>query len=356
MKAVLLFGGVVVCAVIANRGATFPNGWLAPWNHWDAPHYVDIARDGYVTTDVHTANQPAWIVYYPLYPWLIRAIHVVVRDYVASAQFISLIAAVAAALLMQRLAALDFEASVAQNSAIFMLIFPTAYFFHAGYSESLFIALTLACVLAARRRRWALSAAAGALASLTRINGLFLLPVMALEALDEYRSGRRVQRAWLFIPLAASGFLVYLAINYVVWGDAFHFRDVLEVVWGKHLTWPWLGVSRSLIFASTLDAAHSQLAGTQELLFVAIGLVCTVAAWKRLRPSYAVWMTLNMLLITSTSVVQSTPRYLLSAFPMFMLFALVAAKDRVAGKALAACSLIFYSIFATFFALGIWAF
>jgi hypothetical protein len=38
-----------------------------------------------------------------------------------------------------------------------MLIFPTAYFLHINYNESLFIALTVGCFLAARYERWALA-------------------------------------------------------------------------------------------------------------------------------------------------------------------------------------------------------
>ena len=37
---------------------------------------------------------------------------------------------------------------------MFLLIFPTAYFLHIGYTESLFLALVLGSFLAARTDRW----------------------------------------------------------------------------------------------------------------------------------------------------------------------------------------------------------
>jgi len=349
MKLLLLLLGVAVAAVITDTRLPFPGGWLERWNRWDAPHYIDVARDGYRTTN-------DWIVFYPLYPWLMRGVNFILHDAVASAHLVSLIAAMVAALLMQRLTAIDFDRDTARLAALYMFVFPTAYFFHVGYTESLFIALMLGCVLAAREEKWGWAAVAGALASLTRVNGLLLVPVMAAEAFVRYREGRRFDRKWLFIPLAATGFFIYLGINYAVWGNALHFTVAQRAHWGKWLAWPWVGIARALLFRSQLNPARAHLGGTEELLFIALGLIATVAAWKKLRASYAVWMTLNWLLIASTNVLQSTPRYLLSFFPMFILFALLAKRNHVAGAVMATASVMFLAIFAAFFSLGIWAF
>jgi hypothetical protein len=67
-------------------------------------------------------------------------------------------------------------------------------------------------------------------------------------------------------------------------------------------------------------------------------------------------MTLNWLLITSTAFVLSVPRYLLTFFPMFILFAMLSARRPVIGMLLTAASLLFLALFATRFAYGTWAF
>jgi Gpi18-like mannosyltransferase len=357
IKALLLFFAVIATTAMANQPVSFPEGWLELWNRWDAQHYLDIARDGYVTEDSRTQYQRHWIVFYPLFPWVVRVLNWLVREFVLSAHLVALAGAIATAIVFQRLVELDYERALARSAVVFMFIFPTAYFFHAGYTESLFMAVAVGCVLAARQRHWATAALLGALASLTRVNGLLLIPVMLIEAFMQYRGdGGRMQRRWLWIPLAGSGFLIYLAVNWRVWKDPFYFQTVMEQYWGKKLMWPWAGIARSATQALADIPWRSQLFGVQELVFIAIGLVCTVWCWRRLRPSYAVWMTLNWLLVTSTARIMSTPRYLLTFFPMFILFALLASEKPFRGTLLTIWSVAFFGLFATLFALGQWAF
>ena len=184
------------------------------------------------------------------------------------------------------------------------------------------------------------------------MNGLLLIPVLAVEAFIEYREERRFRRAWLWIPVAAAGFIIYLAVNKVVWNDAFYFQKVLKYSWRKELSPPWTGIAGA--FERAMAGQHMR--GTQELVFIALALICTVWCWRRLRPSYAVWMTLNLLLITSTATVVSTPRYVLTFFPMFILFALAASKSAGCDTALKVWSLTFLALFAAMFGAGMWTF
>ncbi len=73
-------------------------------------------------------------------------------------------------------------------------------------------------------------------------------------------------------------------------------------------------------------------------------------AWLRLRPSYAVWMTLNLLLFTSTSFILSVPRYSLTLFPLFILFALLGRRPTW-FQALTTWSLLLLALLATLFVL-----
>src|SRR5215208_5982928 len=101
---VLLYG---VQAFVASKNewvGSFYN-WLAIWNRWDAPHYLDIARTGYVSEGVESR----WIVFFPLYPWLVRAAAVLLRDELLAAFFVSGLASVAAGLLLYGLARGDDE-------------------------------------------------------------------------------------------------------------------------------------------------------------------------------------------------------------------------------------------------------
>ena len=350
IKALILFYGATAFTVLGDER---PDGWLAIWNRWDAPHYLDLARAGYVSTGVESR----WIVFYPFYPWLVRVFALIFQDYLISAFFVSAIASVAAALLLQKLAALDDEASVASLSVFFMLVFPTAYFLHIGYTESLFMALALGSFLAARRRVWWLAGALGALASLARVNGLLLIPALAVEAHAQYRDeGRELRREWAWIALAGAGFVVYLFINQHTLGHPLAFLRVQEEHWSRSLTWPWVSVGEAWASTAWRAPAEAAMVGWQELCFALLGLGCTIWCALNLRASYAVWMGANWLLWTSTKFLLSVPRYTLILFPIYILFARAATRRPLAGALIMAWSLLFLALFAGQFARGLWAF
>jgi hypothetical protein len=184
------------------------------------------------------------------------------------------------------------------------------------------------------------------------VNGLLLAPTLLVEAWLQYRENRRFDWRWLWIGAAGLGFLSYLWINYHVTGDPFTFTKVMEKHWYKKLTFPWFGI-RDVWWR----IPHFNLTeGLHEFIFIIFSFLCTVWCWIKLRPSYAIWMTLNWLLITSTTYVVSVPRYCLTLFPIFIIFARLAAARPLAGRILTAISLLLLALFAAKFAHGTWAF
>jgi Gpi18-like mannosyltransferase len=353
VKALVLFYGVQAFVVWKNERVSSLYDWLAIWNRWDAPHYLDIARMGYVSEGV----EARWIVFFPLYPWLVRAASLVLRDGLLAAFFVSGVASVAAGLLLYRLARLDEEEEVARGAVFYLLVFPTAYFLHIGYNESLFLALALGAFLAARGRRWWVAGLLGGLAAMTRINGMLLLPALAFEAWEEWRgAGRRARAEWLWLLLVGAGFGVYLFINWWVLGDPRAFMKMQGEHWYKSLTWPWVGIKGTWDSMWGRAPSDAQMIGWHELFFVLLGLGLTAWAWLRLRASYAVWMTCNCLLWTSTKFVLSVPRYTIVLFPAFILLARLRATRPVWGVAVAVWSLLLLALFAARFAQGYWAF
>lgn len=347
---VLILKGLVLGAAVLSIGVLFDQTgtWQTLWNRWDATHYLRLAKNGYVAVGEGRNS----IVFYPLYPWLVRAVAFVCRNYFAAALLVSGVASVSAGLVMRRLVELDQPPKVARLAVWFLFIFPTAYFLHIGYSESLFLALVVGCLLAARRQFWALAGILGALACLTRVNGLLLVPTLLVEAWLQYRTTRRFDWRWLWIAAAGLGFAGYLLLNYRVTGDPVAFTAIMEKQWYKKLAPPWLGIRDVW-----LRIPHFNLTeGLLEFVFIVFSFLCTAWCWWKLRPTYAVWMTLNWLLINSTTYVVSVPRYCLTFFPIFILLARVAAKRALAGQIISAISLLLLALFAMKFAHGTWAF
>jgi hypothetical protein len=339
-----LYGGLTVEA-LANRRLDYVDDWLKIWNEWDADHYLEIAQIGY--------ERRALLVYYPLYPWLVKAIGALVGRVDVAAFLLSGIASLAAVLLLQRLVSLDHSREVSRRAAWFLLIYPTSFYLHIAYTEGLFLALTLGCVLSARTGRWPTAGLLGALATLTRVNGLVLVPAVGCEAWAEYRAAGRWQARWLWILAIPLGFAGYLWLNAAVAGDPFAFRAILRSQWHKAFAWPWIGVREGVRSALDTTSIERQVLELQELVFIAIAVLATAVSALRLRASDAVWMAGNTALFTTTGWILSVPRYTLILFPLYLVLARLA--ERPFWRALiTAWSLLFLAFFVSLFVQGHW--
>lgn len=347
---VLGLKGLVLLIAVLSVGTLFDakDSWFTIWSRWDASHYLSLAEKGYTAGGEDQYS----IVFYPMYPWLIRVVAFVSQNYFVAALLVSGVASIAAVLLLRRLVELDQSASVARLSVWFLLIFPTAYFLHIGYSESVFLLFVVGSLFAARKEAWAVAGVLGALACLSRVNGLLLVPTLVVEAWLQFSRTRRIDWRWIWIGVTGLGFLGYLILNYKVTGNPFTFSRIMEEHWYKKITSPWGG-----IYDVWLRIPHYNLTeGLHEFIFIVFSFLCTVWSWVKLRPSYAVWMTLNWLMITSTTFIMSTPRYCLTLFPIFIIMARIAVRRPLVGQLMTAICLLLLALFATKFAHGTWAF
>lgn len=189
------------------------------------------------------------------------------------------------------------------------------------------LALMLGSFLMARTDRWMLAGVLGALAAFTRVNGLLLAPALAVEVLHQWRSTGRWRWQWLWVALVPTGLLGYLSVNYYVWRDPLEFMVYDRHFWHKSLSWPWVGIGNLIARSSPGNGLSMILAPEQELLFLALVSAVALYAAFELRPSYAVWAGLNWLLLTLTTLIQSTPRYTLLLFPVYILLGRATARS-----------------------------
>lgn len=317
IKALVLVFAAQSYQAVTDHPIDQANWFLSLFSHWDADSYLKIAQFGYASSGEGSFR----IVFFPLYPALIAVFQVIFRNYIVSALFVSGVASLMLGLTFRELVKFDYSERTAQYAVLFLFVFPTSFVLHIPYTESLFLALTVGCFLAARKRIWLAAGILGALACLTRVNGLILLPALAFEIWEEYRDTRKINWSWLFLTLIPMGFGVYIAINYFVTGDPVKFLFYQRENFGRHFELPWAGLKGAYDRMFTSKPTEAQMNGVQEMTFVIIGLFATVVGWRYLRKSYCVWMALNWLLFVSTSYILSVPRYTLIMFPMFILMA-----------------------------------
>lgn len=151
------------------------------WHHWDTGYYLQIALHGYVNLQQ--------MAFFPLYPLLERAGMTLTGNPLTAGLIISNIAELILFVALYRQIEEDFDGERAYYSILYLAIFPTAFFFNAAYTESLFLCLSVLSFYNMRRGRWWLAALFAGLASFTRPDGMYLLVPFCYEYL--YRLWQR---------------------------------------------------------------------------------------------------------------------------------------------------------------------
>ena len=325
---------------------------LAVWGRWDAEHYIGIAANGY------SGTEPA---FFPLYPVLIRLLGAVLGNILVAGLAISNVASFFALLYLYKLVEHEYNRQVAHRAIFYVSIFPTAIFFSAVYTESLFLCLTVASFYYLRERRWLTAGLFGFFAALTRVEGVLLVVPLLIEAALALRAQRLDWWKWpgdtivkplLGMALVPLGLGTYMAYLWVLRGDPLYFSHV-QAHWGRHFAPPWVSVEHSV--AILVAHVQPQTVANQalEITFTTLMIAVLVLGFRRLRASYISYMALSILIPMSTGSLMSMPRFALVLFPMFTLFGLWGAKPNV-HNAILAFSMPLLGLFTVLFADWYW--
>jgi hypothetical protein len=282
---------------LMQPAAGWPYRLLGVWERFDTLWYIEISQHGYARPDA--------VVFFPLYPALIRFLSLAISP-LAAALLISTVAAFFVFWGFQKLLRLDLPEDIAKRALLFFALWPTAFIFFAGYPESLLIALMIWAVWFARAGKWWLAGMLGLLAGLTKAVGFCIIVPLAVLAFKEWR-----WRAWpSFLPLLAAPIMtltIWLSGNSLA-------SDAYPKHWRTEIAFPLLTLWVSLREAfTTFDAVLL-------LNLTALIVVFVPTFLKRIRAEYVLF-SLSALLMFLTKktdpLLQSSSRYALSVFPAF---------------------------------------
>jgi hypothetical protein len=306
------------------REATASALWpvVGPWQRWDALWYQHLAADGYRGGTGDAA-------FFPLFPAAVRLVGAVTGDLGLAGLVVSTIAFIAALTLLDRLVSGDLGKNAGRRAVLHIALAPTAFFFLAGYSEAMLLALSVGALLAARQRRWGVAGLVGSLAALSRPTGALICVPLAVEVLQDasrrHGAGRpRFRRSHLLAlaPAAAlAAYTVYIVSALGVAGGSFG----AAARWGQHLELPWVSVGASL-----RTALRAGFDSEEVLNLSATGalLAAVPVMWRRLPASYVAYaaVTVPVLCFRTAAMtpLMSADRYVLAVFPLFALLAVVA--------------------------------
>ena len=378
LKEILLGGG--------DKFFTRPGLWA--WANFDGEHYLAIAHHGYGNFEQ---------AFFPFYPWLIKTLVFPFKQslfaLLLSGLFISHLSFIIALFLFYLLIRFDYDKKIAQTAIFFLLLFPTSFFFGAVYTESLFLALILGSFYAARRGKWWIAGILGALASGTRLVGIFLLPALLVEWIQQDKLKNKqslllrnqiskikimyqnVKRKNIFefytvilhfaflifnllpILLMSLGLLYYMRFLSINYQDPLMFLHVQPVFGAQRVAdkiillyqvfWRYF----KMIATTKIDPLYFTV--WLELLSAALFLGLLVFAYlKKIRLSYLIFAVLAYITPTLTGTFSSMPRYVLVLFPCFIAMALI--KNRIMKILLFTFYFLLLVVSTIFFTRGYW--
>lgn len=322
---------------VRPTGEWLSRALVAPLMRWDAEWYRRIVMDGY-------QSQNGTAQFHPLYAWLSSIPFHLGLPADLSLLLVSSIAGLAFILLFMRLANLNDNEETVRISAWLLLCFPMSCVLFIPYTESLFLCLSVLCLLWARGQHWWLAGSAGALAALTRQQGVFLLLPIAWEwwhavgyklidarGLPSHASTRDWLSALGAISLPLGGLIAWISYR-AVWLSDLHpdlssIHNLIysvfispsadQVVRIQTFTWkaPWLALRQ---FLDKPDVDLGVNMGLAVIFLVLFGLV-----WRFLRPGdrllcLAMFVAGLAYYTGPEHPYEGLPRHLFLAFPIFL--------------------------------------
>jgi hypothetical protein len=288
--------------------------------YWDGPPYMYVAKTLYRVPADHPFvpyDLPPWYFanHLPGYPLLIRLFTILTLGAYPAAMILATLAtAVGSALLFyELLKSQQLVTSPLWTAVLFSFLPPRWMLYHAvGASEPLFYCLVFAAFLFLAKGRTAAVIACIALAAITRITGVLLVPIFGLIYLlrGEWR------RAFA-VPLALLGLLAVFGWYYIVYGDFLAYfswtMDNAQLI----APWPFTAFVRK-----AAEGMHS--ADLYAWLYLLFG-IGTLVLWRR--RDLFVYCAVFWVFFTFTTY-KDLPRYMLAFSP----FALLVGFDPVLAR------------------------
>lgn len=327
---------VVLLAVGLRRLWGYGDG-LAFWTCTDSQHYLDIARDWYLSEG--DWDRLVQLVFLPGYPVAVRLLNVVIPDTLIAGLTVSALSFAGAGCVLYRLLRLDLTHDDALRVLKYLCLLPGAFFFAAPMSESLFLLLCVSSLYCARENQWLLAGVLGGLAAFTRSLGLMLaVPLFFLWMRERRHLSPTKLAAVLLVP---AGFGAYCLINYRVAGDPFQFMEYQRVHWGQRLGWFWNTAAYQTEWAVgtfTGDPHNFWGLWLPNLVYGFGTLILMLFAVKRLRSEYGAWFLAYYFIAMGATWLLSAPRYLVAMPAVAMALGAVTRNRRADAALTALCA------------------
>jgi len=304
--------------VVAGAEATLAHvSMTGELTRWDGHWYLDLANHGYPSAIPNTSSTLGFM---PGYPLLIRAVRGLWSiPAVPAALLLARAGGLVSTLLVKQLTSLWWGDQSGQRAALLYAVFPGALVFSMAYSDGVFLALVLACLLALEHRRWLLAGLLGAAATVTGADGAILVLAVATAAGLHAWRGRvwenRSELTCLIAPLlCASGMGSFAVYLWVRMGSPWAVMDAQTRFWGNHVS-PLATLHHYELYLHLGGRELNLLIGLLGVPFV-LGTLYLLLRREARPPAWALVWGFGVILISlGSSGLTPNPRMLLLAFP-----------------------------------------
>ncbi len=298
-------------------------------NHTDSPHYFDIAESWYQNT---SNDRKFDIVFFPLFPMLMRIISQVLR--VKNLPLISIVLnsifSFAAGISFYKLAKIYIPREQARNALKYLFIMPPAFFFFWPMTESLFLLLTVLFFYFLSKKDYIFVILIAFLASLTRSQGILLFAPSAFSFIADLRNAylkrsyniKEHVLSFLAIVAPLAGFLIYLSVNNKVYGNPFQFLIFQKDHWNQRLDFFWNTAKyipeyiSSRFFEDNTREINALFIPVFISFWATLGLICYGV--KKLPFVQTLYSFGYFLMSFGATWLLSGPRYATVLFPLFI--------------------------------------
>lgn len=308
------------------------------FGNFDGVHYLGIAKSAYEAQYTQA--------FFPLYPFLIKSLSFLTfGNLLISALILSNISFLIALFILYKLLLKTHNENIAFWSVLFLLAFPTSFYFGSVYTEGLFfLMITSSFYLFHIGKIWPASII-GAFSSATRLVGIFLAPTLV-------KKGINYLIPLLLVPTGVVSYMIYLKLNF---NDPFYFLTSQSIFGQERLSGgivllPQVVFRYLKILATTTGLPL--INAIFELTTTILAFALLLLSYKKVNKNWVLFSLLALITPTLTGTFASMPRYIIIAFPIYMMAAFV--KSLAVKIALLFISLIFLTLATALFTQGYW--
>ena len=286
---------------------------------WDGRWYLELVRRGYprnIPPDITYNQLEARAAFFPMYPGAVKVLDSILPggDTLAALALNFVLGAVAV-VLVGMLARRAFSIPVAARSMVLFAVFPGSFVLSFAYSEALFIVFAAACLLLLMDEKWLLAGLAAALATASRPNGvaiIFACLVASAIAIKRDRTWSSLVSV-LLAPVGFIGFQLYVDETA---GESGAWFRVQREAWSEGTSFGVTAVKNTFGFISSPFASPAD--ALTFLSLFALG-VMVYAAWKKRLPlPWIAFSAVVIALMLIPETVTARPRFVFTAFPLFI--------------------------------------